>query len=255
MIKRTYSRLNTSDESIFMPPLQGGSHLHQPDSPDFNNKKRRAAPWWRSFFFSSSSPSSSSSSSTSSSMVPIRRVVLWGLLVAAVCFGAVSSSRASSLTGMGGAHNILCEGLPPYVVFVDAGSTGCRAHTFKVVPGELPAFALRTMGKKVKGNTPLASLAGKTDEQITEALLPMLLKALEKVPEQHRGDTPLYVWATAGMRVLKDHQQDHLWAVRGSIHFVFETLHGKLAIRAMPSAAVPRALPSFPASPLHPNKI
>ena len=127
---------------------------------------------------------------------------------------ATSADWASSLTGMGGAHNILCEGLPPYVVFVDAGSTGCRAHTFKVVPGELPAFALRTMGKKVKGNTPLASLAGKTDEQITEALLPMLLKALEKVPQQHRGDTPLYVWATAGMRVLKDHQQDHLWAVR-----------------------------------------
>ena len=154
-------------------------------------------------------------------MVP-RRIVLWGLFLAAVCFGAVSSSRASLTGGVsslaagvgGGAHNILCDGLPPYVVFVDAGSTGCRAHTFQVVPGELPAFALRTMGKKVKGITPLASLAGKTDEQITEALVPMLTKALEKVPEQHRHDTPLYVWATAGMRVLKDHQQDQLWAVR-----------------------------------------
>jgi hypothetical protein len=29
---------------------------------------------------------------------------------------------------------------------LDAGSTGCRAHTFRVVPGpELPAFALRTL--------------------------------------------------------------------------------------------------------------
>lgn len=155
-------------------------------------------------------------------MVVPRRILLWGLFLAAVCFGAVSSSRASLTGGVsslaagigGGAHNVLCDGLPPYVVFVDAGSTGCRAHTFQVVPGELPAFALRTMGKKVKGTTPLASLAGKTDEQITGALVPMLTKALEKVPEQHRHDTPLYVWATAGMRVLKDHQQDQLWAVR-----------------------------------------
>lgn len=207
MIKRTYSRLNTTDEIVSMLQPQQGSH--QPDSPDFN-KKRRSAPWGSSAF----------------AMVAFaapRRVVLLGLLIAAVCFGAVSSSRASltgavgvgvsSLTGVGGMHNILCEGLPPYVVFVDAGSTGCRAHTFLVVPGELPAFALRSIGKKVKGNTPLASLAGKTDEQITEALLPMLLKALDKVPQQHRGDTPLYVWATAGMRVLKDRQQDQLWAV------------------------------------------
>ena len=173
--------------------------------------------------------------------------MLWGLLVAAVCFGAVSSSRASSLTGMGGAHNILCEGLPPYVVFVDAGSTGCRAHTFKVVPGELPAFALRTMGKKVKGNTPLASLAGKTDEQITEALLPMLLKALEKVPEQHRGDTPLYVWATAGMRVLKDHQQDHLWAVRIDRFRVWNPMGSELYAHRH---QLPCPTPSLPSLPL-----
>jgi hypothetical protein len=157
MIKRTYSRLNTNDESLFMQ----GSHLNQPDSPDFN-KKKRAAPW-------------GSSTSAMFAFAPPRRVVLLGLLIAVVCFGAVSSSRAS-LTGtvsagvssLTGAHNILCEGLPSYVVFVDAGSTGCRAHTFQVVPGELPAFALRSMGKKVKGHTPLASLAGKTDEQITE---------------------------------------------------------------------------------------
>lgn len=209
MIKRTYSRLNTNDESIFMP--QPPHESRQPDSPDCN-KKRRSAPW-----------GSSSSSLPMVAFAAPRRVLLWGLLIAAVCFGAVSSSRASltgtvgagvaSLTGVGGTHNILCEGLPPYVVFVDAGSTGCRAHTFYVVPGELPAFALRTVGKKVKGNTPLASLAGKTDEQIAEALLPMLSKALDKVPPRQRGDTPLYVWATAGMRVLKDRQQEQLWAV------------------------------------------
>jgi hypothetical protein len=170
-------------------------------------------------------------------------MVVWGLLVAVVLVGAVSSSRASLAGGGGGGSlasgvgvarailgsNILCDGLPPYVVFVDAGSTGCRAHTFHVVPGELPAFALRTVGKKVKSHTPLASLAGKTDQQIAHALLPMLARALDKVPPQHRGETPLYVWATAGMRVLNDHQQDRLWAVGGATHwdraFSYKRLH------------------------------
>jgi Golgi nucleoside diphosphatase len=66
----------------------------------------------------------------------------------------------------------------------------------------------------------------------TEALLPMLSKALDKVPAAHRGGTPLYVWATAGMRVLKDHQQDHLWAAVTRVtqrHTAFRLSSGKLA--------------------------
>ena len=39
------------------------------------------------------------------------------------------------------------------------------------------------MGKKVKGDTPLASLAGKSDGEVRDALLPMLQAALAKVPQ------------------------------------------------------------------------
>ena len=55
-------------------------------------------------------------------------------------------------------------------MIVDAGSTGCRAHTFEIVPGAAkPRFQLRAIGKKVKGHTPLASLAGVGDDAVAES--------------------------------------------------------------------------------------
>lgn len=186
-----------------------------PESPDCNAKKLRSSgpSWW-----GRRTPGGGLGGSSLVGSAPApRRVIAWGLLVAVLlCFAAVSSSRhASSVMGLtGGSINrdVLCDGLPPYVVFVDAGSTGCRAHTFRVMPSaELPAFGLRTVGRKAKGTTPLASLAGKTDEEVARALLPMLSAALDKIPPRHRPETPLYVWATAGMRVVSDADQDRLW--------------------------------------------
>ena len=74
------------------------------------------------------------------------------------------------------------------------------------------SFALRAVGEKVKSKDALASLSGKTDAEIADALLPMLTEAVEKVPARDRSRTPLYVWATAGLRVLSEVEQDELWA-------------------------------------------
>ena len=46
---------------------------------------------------------------------------------------ANSVARATNTGGYSDERNILCDvGVPEFLVFVDAGSTGCRAHTFRV---------------------------------------------------------------------------------------------------------------------------
>ena len=116
-------------------------------------------------------------------------------------FNANSVVRATN-NGYSNERNILCDvGVPEFLVFVDAGSTGCRAHTFRVNysaddedEGEegmtlsehddktsLRLFSLTTVGKKVKSLHPLASLRGKSEKDIETALLPMLEGAMRKI--------------------------------------------------------------------------
>ncbi|EEH57231.1 uncharacterized protein MICPUCDRAFT_57898 [Micromonas pusilla CCMP1545] len=180
------------------------------------------------------STSSSSSSSSSSVARVLGASPTWVLACVAAAVLFFIASATTIVGGVGGVvgvvgvgvgvrggvaspPDVLCDGLPPYVVMVDAGSTGCRAHTFRVLPGDANAkpprsFALRAVGEKVKSKDALASLSGKTDAEIADALLPMLTEAVEKVPARDRSRTPLYVWATAGLRVLSEVEQDELWA-------------------------------------------
>lgn len=99
--------------------------------------------------------------------------------------------------------------LPPYVAFVDAGSTGSRLHVFKVEKGGdgagsdgRPWFGLSRVAPKLKVTPPLAKLAGLGVEDTADRLGKLFERALELVPPAHRAETPLYVWATAGLRVL-----------------------------------------------------
>ena len=182
-------------------------------------------------------------------------------------FNANSVVRATN-NGYSNERNILCDvGVPEFLVFVDAGSTGCRAHTFRVNysaddedEGEegmtlsehddktsLRLFSLTTVGKKVKSLHPLASLRGKSEKDIETALLPMLEGAMRKIEaieeeektngkrkrrrrrspittsfgkgEQSEGKSrvPLYVWATAGMRILTEKEQKELWRSVASV--------------------------------------
>jgi len=107
MIKRTYSKLATDTESLMRQTARGS------ESPDFH-KKRRAAPW-----------SSTNAMPMSLVSAPTLRALLCGLLLVGVCLGAASSRASLSLGGisvsgaaaalesislLGGAHNILCDG-------------------------------------------------------------------------------------------------------------------------------------------------
>ena len=113
---------------------------------------------------------------------------------------ANSVARATNTRGYSDERNILCDvGVPEFLVFVDAGSTGCRAHTFRVnysandegegeegmrssgSDDKTRLFSLTTVGKKVKSLHPLASLRGKSEKDIETALLPMLEGAMRKI--------------------------------------------------------------------------
>ena len=150
-----------------------------------------------------------------------RRLAMWGALVLAACvLGLIA--RAALVTGaeyvqtggLDAREDVLCDGLPPFVVVVDAGSTGCRAHAFRVSPGaSASAFTLEPAGARVKLETPLASLAGKSADEVAAAIGPMLDEIATRVPRADIAETPVYVWATAGARALSDAQQSQLWRV------------------------------------------
>ena len=148
-----------------------------------------------------------------------RRLAMWGALVFAACVlgliaraALVPSVEYVQATDVGAREDVLCDGLPPFVVVVDAGSTGCRAHAFRVSPGaSATAFSLEPAGARVKLETPLASLAGASADQVAAAVGPMFDQVASRVPAADVADTPVYVWATAGARALSDAQQSQLW--------------------------------------------
>jgi hypothetical protein len=129
-----------------------------------------------------------------------------------------------------------CWSAPEYVVFVDAGSTGCRAHAFKVSAASESSslFTLETLGKKAKTKTALADMGGR----VREELIPALKLAQANIDNDARGraNAQVYVWATAGFRVLTPAKQQALWAeVRDAVkrettmsfgHGHFKTIDG-----------------------------
>ena len=207
-MKRSYSR---SDEEGLAMPQPKAAPLHERANERFSTHHRRS---------SSVGTNGGSFAGLMAYQAP-RRLAMWSALVLAACvLGLIA--RAALVTGAeyvqtGGVdarEDVLCDGLPPFVVVVDAGSTGCRAHAFRVSPGaSASAFTLEPAGARVKLETPLASLAGKSADEVADAIGPMLDEIATRVPSADIADTPVYVWATAGARALSDAQQSQLWSV------------------------------------------
>ena len=103
-----------------------------------------------------------------------------------------------------------CARAPTHVVFVDAGSTGCRAHAFAIEDARSieGLFALKTLGTKVKTKTALADMKGK----VALELAPAIRQAQGNIADERaRKNAQVYVWATAGFRVLAMEKQRELW--------------------------------------------
>lgn len=100
-----------------------------------------------------------------------------------------------------------------YGIMVDAGSSGTRAHIFtwqstKGIPNVQPASnGTHPYLHKVK--IPLAK-AAKDMSLIEEIFKPIIIYASQKIPSSYLSKTRIYIYATAGMRLLSDVDQERV---------------------------------------------
>ena len=118
--------------------------------------------------------------------------------------------------------------MPPFTVFVDAGSTGSRIHTFAVASSSRRGGRRRSQGLTFRPacepaalQTPLTSLAEAATGAAAAAasaawtyLQPLVEHVSEScIPDPEQlGGSPLHVWATAGMRLLPVQDQNAVYA-------------------------------------------
>ncbi|KAH6668572.1 golgi apyrase [Plectosphaerella plurivora] len=107
-----------------------------------------------------------------------------------------------------------------YGIVFDAGSSGTRIYVYKwkdhakAIEGASPAELRRLPKIKLKKNEKIhpgvSSFADKPEEIGPEHLKQLVEVALDEVPESKIPDTPIYLMATAGMRLLPKHKQTEL---------------------------------------------
>nr|CAH8868910.1 unnamed protein product [Trichobilharzia regenti] len=120
-----------------------------------------------------------------------------------------------------------------YVIIIDAGSSGSRMFVYtwqskaESISGLEDVEILKnSQGKPVvQKRTPgLSSFADKLDE-IPKYISSLLDVAVENIPTSALPNTPLFIMATAGMRLLSPTQQDMIWqTVRDHVksHYRFD---------------------------------
>ncbi|GAB5369328.1 hypothetical protein AAMO2058_001395500 [Amorphochlora amoebiformis] len=101
-----------------------------------------------------------------------------------------------------------------FVVVVDAGSTGSRAHVFRFGPlggaaSREPTF--ETLGsRRIDGG--IHTLVGQ-DEGVKKHVGELLSYIKSQVPTQYQPNTPVLLWATAGMRLITQQQADDILSI------------------------------------------
>ncbi|KIW82091.1 hypothetical protein Z517_05118 [Fonsecaea pedrosoi CBS 271.37] len=107
-----------------------------------------------------------------------------------------------------------------YGVVLDAGSSGTRIYIYRWLPNSVARLdhtslhslpELETKDKWTKKVHPGVSTFGDTPDLVgPDHLKPLLDHALEHIPKDAVPDTPIFLLATAGMRLLPDRQQKSL---------------------------------------------
>jgi len=102
-----------------------------------------------------------------------------------------------------------------YAVVMDAGSSGTRAYLYTWPqhtgdPHQLLKISplLQDGEPMVKKVTPGLSSMGETPDNAFEYLRPLLKFASDNIPIEKHRETPMYILATAGMRLLEKEQQE-----------------------------------------------
>src|SRR5699024_9640605 len=103
-----------------------------------------------------------------------------------------------------------------YAVIIDAGSSGSRVYIYVWPPHSGDTRQLLKirllhdqLGKDVYHSiTPGLSSCATHPENASEYISPLLQFAAENIPKVKHKETPLYILATAGMRLLPKMEQD-----------------------------------------------
>lgn len=97
---------------------------------------------------------------------------------------------------------MLQASLPRHLVVLDAGSTGTRVHVFAYAVDPRSSYAqLQLPEPKLKVEPGLSSYAADA-AGAGSSLQPLLEFAGQHVPVQQQAQTPVYLMATAGLRLL-----------------------------------------------------
>lgn len=96
-----------------------------------------------------------------------------------------------------------------YAMVIDAGSTGSRAFVFRFV--EDGTGNRRVESIKGKRAVPGLSSFAANPEGVTDYFEPLFLHAVGTIPPQYHNETIVYIKGTAGMRLLKQEEQDGIW--------------------------------------------
>jgi hypothetical protein len=109
-----------------------------------------------------------------------------------------------------------------YAVMFDAGSSGTRCHVYRwpsqaACGARLADQLVVEVGEGLNAQPGLSTFADNLSG-VAEYLHPLIESARQQVPEGVRGETPLYLQATAGMRLLPDGEQE---AILGAVREAF----------------------------------
>jgi len=154
-----------------------------------------------------------------SSPTPRSPLLLLSLLLSLLLF-LLLLTYSGALTALGSTPSTQAESQEVhYAIVLDAGSSGTRAYLYswpehsgdkhellKISP------LLQDGEPMVKKATPGLSSMGETPDNAFEYLRPLLSFASDNIPQHKHKETPLYILATAGMRLLEKEKQEAVLA-------------------------------------------
>lgn len=119
--------------------------------------------------------------------------------------------------------------MSPYTVVIDCGSSGNRLYVYKVEDNLLVSVS-NDCSDACRNDLPLASYLDKPEEA-GDMINKLLAASYQYVPKHKQQTTPLYIFATAGMRLLPADKTQVLWeAVDKSLDgvtYYFQDSHAK----------------------------
>jgi Golgi nucleoside diphosphatase len=137
--------------------------------------------------------------------------VTWALTVlsTALLFQAIDQSDAAICS-----RTAKPSGIEKYAVLCDAGSSGTRVKVYKYFVGlhdpiDVTDIKELKVPKPYKVKPGLSEFGDSTDD-IDDYLDDLIDSAKQVVPADQQASTPIYVFATAGMRLLDEDKVTHL---------------------------------------------